>query len=189
MGRGGGGRHDRRKNAEFEISCVTVCRSEYSVQFWRHGRSECDGCQKGEKSIALEHSKRVLLKGFWHVILTFLNCTFFLSRLHRALDKVNTVFNLLLSVALTQSTRSQHQFRMVCFCCLWLTQSTQWCCTDSDWYALLFMTDLEHPVVLHWFRMVCFCCLWLTQSTQCCCTDSESCQYGQLCCAPSSLSA
>ena len=28
------------------------------MQFERHGRIECDGCQKGENSIALEHSKK-----------------------------------------------------------------------------------------------------------------------------------
>ena len=28
------------------------------MQFWRHGRTDWDGCQKGENSIVLEHSKR-----------------------------------------------------------------------------------------------------------------------------------
>ena len=28
------------------------------MHFWRHERIECDGCQKGENSIALEHSKK-----------------------------------------------------------------------------------------------------------------------------------
>ena len=28
------------------------------MQFWRYGRTECDECQKGENSIALEQSKR-----------------------------------------------------------------------------------------------------------------------------------
>ena len=30
--------------------------SEFLMQFRRHGRTECDGCQKGVNSIALEHS-------------------------------------------------------------------------------------------------------------------------------------
>ena len=191
---GGGGMRGKKRQT---LKSVVLLFAEVSIQCSFEGMGGLNvSFVRRERNPLLWSTvrERVLLKGFWHVILTLLSCTFFLSRLHRALDKVNTIFNLLLSVALTQSTRSQHQFRMVCFCCLWLTQSTQSCCTDSKWYAfavydwprapsgvaliqngmlLLFMTDPEHPVVLHWFRMVCFCCLWLTQSTQCCCTDSE----------------
>ena len=42
---------------ESEISCGTVRRGESLMQFWKHRRTEYDGCQKGEISIALEHSK------------------------------------------------------------------------------------------------------------------------------------
>ena len=44
LGVGGG-----RKKTEFEIICFgIVCRGEFLKQFGRHGRTECDGCQKGD---------------------------------------------------------------------------------------------------------------------------------------------
>ena len=37
------------KKTEFGITCCgTVCRSEFLTQFWRHMRTECDGCQGRE---------------------------------------------------------------------------------------------------------------------------------------------
>ena len=46
--------------AQVSLSCCgIVCSSGESLtEFWRHGRSECDDCQKGENSTTLEHIKR-----------------------------------------------------------------------------------------------------------------------------------
>ena len=49
----------RKETTEFEISCYSiVCRGESFTQFSGRWRTGCEGCQKGENSIALGQSKR-----------------------------------------------------------------------------------------------------------------------------------
>ena len=54
------------KITKLEItSCGIVCRGEFLTQLWRHGRIECDGCQKGDNSILwCTIRETVLAKGF-----------------------------------------------------------------------------------------------------------------------------
>ena len=40
------------KKTYFEITCI----HEFLTQFWRHGRTECNGCQKGPNSIAVQNN-------------------------------------------------------------------------------------------------------------------------------------
>ena len=51
------------KKTEFEITCGIVCTCEFLTQFWRRERTECDGCQKGVNSIALEQGDRRISAG------------------------------------------------------------------------------------------------------------------------------
>ena len=52
-----GGRQVIRQNLKSLVVVFIACRGEFLTQFWRHGRIECDGCQKRANSIALENSR------------------------------------------------------------------------------------------------------------------------------------
>ena len=56
---------DGVQKEEYRSVVLVIVEMSSLMQFLRHGRIECDGCQKGENSIALEHRReRVLAKGF-----------------------------------------------------------------------------------------------------------------------------